>query len=245
MGTFAADAYFSPSPGYVYKKVLAIANTTDDALYQTERSATTNNGTFNYSIPVANGQYTVVLHFAELYWTAQAQRIFDVSIEGAKVLDNFDIIKDAGGALKAIKKAFVTDVTDGTISIYFSALKADGGVNRPKVSAIEVFSGSTAVASASVVDDEATSPVHIAQKLAIAVRPNPSNNNFNISLSSTNKAPVMIRVTDLLGRTVEVMKQMPAASNFTLGANYNPGVYILEAVQGTERVTMKLVKTKR
>jgi hypothetical protein len=243
MGTFSADAYFSPTPGYTYSKTAAIANTTDDALYQTERSATANNGTFNYSIPVANGQYTVVLHFAELYFSAQAQRVFDVTIEGTKVLDNFDIVKDAGGALKAIKKAFVTNVTDGTISIYFSALKADGGVNRPKISAIEVFNGATA--NPSMVDSETMMPSQIVQKLAIGVHPNPSNNSFNITLRSPNTGTVMIRVTDLLGRTVEVLKQTPGGSNVTVGANYNPGVYILEAIQGTERVTMKLIKTTR
>ena len=241
MGTFSADAYYSPVPGYTYSKSVAIANTTDDSLYKSERSATTNNGTFNYSIPVANGQYTVVLHFAEIYWNSQGQRIFDVSIEGNKVLDNFDIVKDAGGALKAIKKAFVTNVNDGAISIYFSALSADGGVNRPKISAVEVFAGT--VASASVVDNGTMTPARVAQKLAVAVRPNPAQNSFNISLNTLNTQPVMIKITDLLGRTVEVLKRLPADRNFSLGANYKPGVYVLEAVQGTDKVTMKLIKT--
>jgi len=34
--------------------------------------------------------------FAEIYWTKTGQRIFNVSINGAQVLTNFDIVAAAG-----------------------------------------------------------------------------------------------------------------------------------------------------
>ncbi|WP_250419078.1 PKD domain-containing protein [Pontibacter deserti] len=138
IGTFAADAYFSPDPGSTFSKTSAIAGTTDDIIYQSERSTTSNTATLTYNFPVGNGQYTVVLHFAEIYWTAIGQRVFDVSLEGVKVLDNYDIVKKVG-ALTATTEVLQTSVTDGMLTLVFSALPGEGGVNRPKISAIEVL----------------------------------------------------------------------------------------------------------
>ncbi len=138
-GAFAADQGFSPAPGFTYATTSPIAATPDPALYQTERSAATDQGSFAYALPLANGTYSVVLHFAEIYWTSPAKRLFDVSIEGAKVLDNYDIVQKAG-AFTATSETFTTTVSDGALSLYFSALPADGGLDRPKVSAIEVYS---------------------------------------------------------------------------------------------------------
>src|SRR6202011_6137559 len=74
-----------------------IQNTSDPALYQTERY-----GQFTYNFAVPNGNYTVLLKFAEIYWTQAGQRIFNVSINGNPVLTNFDILATAGAPLKAL-----------------------------------------------------------------------------------------------------------------------------------------------
>ncbi|GAA4341533.1 malectin domain-containing carbohydrate-binding protein [Flaviaesturariibacter amylovorans] len=134
IGTFVADKNFAPTPGRTTTVTSAIANTTDDALYQTERWGST----FSYALPVANGQYEVVLHFAELTATTAGRRVFDVSIEGVKKLDNYDIFAKVG-ALTATKETFTVNVTDGTLNLYFSSLAADGGKTYAKISAIEVL----------------------------------------------------------------------------------------------------------
>ena len=73
------------------------------AVYQTERY-----GTFTYTIPGLNpsGLYTVRLHFAEDYWDSAGQRIFDVAINGTKVLSNFDIFAATGAQDRAIVEQF-------------------------------------------------------------------------------------------------------------------------------------------
>ncbi|TCZ67480.1 malectin domain-containing carbohydrate-binding protein [Flaviaesturariibacter aridisoli] len=139
MGVFAADNRFSPAPGNTHSVTTAINGTTDDAIYQTERWG----NSFSYALPVSNGQYKVVLHFAEIYWTAANSRVFDVSIEGVKKLDNYDIFAKVG-AFTATTETFVVNVTDGTLNIAFSSLTAVGGKDNAKVSAIEVLSNSTA-----------------------------------------------------------------------------------------------------
>ncbi|WP_114752532.1 PKD domain-containing protein [Pleomorphovibrio marinus] len=114
------------------------------ALFQTERSA--NPPVFGYEIPVPNGDYQVIMHFAEIYWGATGggpggnagQRIFDVSLNGNLVLDNFDINAEVGPQTM-VTKTFEVQVTNGVINMDFSALAAVGGVNEPKISAFEIL----------------------------------------------------------------------------------------------------------
>ncbi|SNC77537.1 Por secretion system C-terminal sorting domain-containing protein [Hymenobacter gelipurpurascens] len=148
VGSFVADQNFAPTPGLTYSTPSAIAGTTDDALYQTEHYGT--NGIFAYALPIVNGTYKVVLHFAELYWTSAGQRVFDVSAENAKVLTAYDIVAKAGGALTAKTETFTVNVTDGTLNLDFSSLNT-GGKDSPKVSAIEVLASSTTANAAPVV----------------------------------------------------------------------------------------------
>lgn len=139
LGTFTEDKYFSPAPGSTYSKIGEISGTTDDELYYSERISSSGNGSFSYAIPVTNGSYNVVLLFAEIYWTATGKRIFDVSIEGIKVLDNYDIVAKAGAGT-AIAETFPVSVADGVLNILFNAALAEGGKDRPKISGIRVIS---------------------------------------------------------------------------------------------------------
>jgi hypothetical protein len=124
--TWSADTGFTG--GGTYGTTSAIANTADPALYQTERY-----GTFTYQYSVPNGNYNVTLKFAEIYFTAAGQRLFNVAINGTQVLTNFDIVA-TGGAFAAVDKTFATTVTNGTITIQFT----NGTVNQPKISAIQI-----------------------------------------------------------------------------------------------------------
>ncbi len=111
-------------------------------MYQTERSSS--GKTFQYNFPVQNGDYNVILHFAEIYWGATGggpggigNRIFDVNIEGSLKLDNYDIYAEVG-AETVVTKSFGVTVNDGILNIDFSSLENVGGVDQPKVSAIEI-----------------------------------------------------------------------------------------------------------
>ncbi|MGF1556363.1 malectin domain-containing carbohydrate-binding protein [Paucihalobacter sp.] len=99
-------------------------------------------------MPLENGEYTVNLHFAEIFWGAtgggqggEGNRIFDVSIEGNLVLDNYDILADVGPETIVIKD-FFANVTDGELNIDFSSLASVGGIDQPKLSALEVLRNS-------------------------------------------------------------------------------------------------------
>jgi hypothetical protein len=129
---WAADAGFSG--GSPWATANAIAGTADDPLYQAVRYG----GAFSYALGVPNGAYTVTLKFAEGYWTAAGQRVFNVAIEGQPVLSSFDVAKEAGPNA-ALDKSFAASVADGVLDIAFSAV-ADNAM----VSAIEVVPGGAA-----------------------------------------------------------------------------------------------------
>ncbi|EAR01118.1 putative secreted protein [Maribacter sp. HTCC2170] len=137
--TFVADEHFVGGTPYTNPSALV------PDMYKTERSSPSK--TFQYSIPITDGDYTVVLHFAEIYWGAtgggpggSGQRVFDVTVEGNLVLDNYDIFSEVGAEV-AQQKSFDVTVNDGSLNIDFSALAAVGGIDQPKVSAIEILSG--------------------------------------------------------------------------------------------------------
>ena len=120
--------------GSTFSTTHSITGTSDPTLYQTERYAPT----LTYNIPVVNDTYTVTLYFAEIYFDAPGQRVFNVSIEGQTVLQNFDIWAVAG-EFAAVQRTFVVTVTDGVLNIV-----APASVNNAKFSAIQVVPGSPA-----------------------------------------------------------------------------------------------------
>jgi hypothetical protein len=50
--------------------------------------------------------YTVRLHFAEPDHLGAGQRVFDVALQGDTLLKDFDVVREAGGAQRALVKEF-------------------------------------------------------------------------------------------------------------------------------------------
>lgn len=115
---FAADTH-KRSHGFVGGKAIktgaAIANTTDDELFQTARAGRR----FHFSAPVPNGDYTVFVEFSEPTATAAGQRTFDVRAERTLALDGYDVFAAAGGADAAVVETFDVTVTDRELDLDF------------------------------------------------------------------------------------------------------------------------------
>lgn len=132
--SWSADQPFSPgSWGYVggqsYAREDDIRNTTDDALYQTERYGM---AAYRFTVPKA-GSYRVVLHFAEIFYRKPTARRFEVRLEDESVLQNLDLFQEVGHDVAAAY-AFDVEVTDGVLDIQFIEDR-----DHAKVSAIEVL----------------------------------------------------------------------------------------------------------
>ena len=105
------------------------------AVFQTDRYDKAGLGEMGYDFPVTPGQHEVRLYFAETWSGGQAAGIrqFDVQIEGATVLNNYDIYADVGG-FAGIVKSF-TVFSDANLDIDFIHV-----VQNPAIRGIEILS---------------------------------------------------------------------------------------------------------
>jgi hypothetical protein len=116
----------------------SVSRTPDPDLYLCERY-----GNFSYAIPVPPGRYAVTLYFAETYWDPEAtsaakggvgSRVFNVSCNGAILLPDFDLLKEAK-SFQAVSHTFhnLRPNGQGKLLLSFSPV-----VNYASVKAIEV-----------------------------------------------------------------------------------------------------------
>jgi hypothetical protein len=128
--TWSNDIHFSG--GWLYSDTnIVVTNSENTRLYQYERD-----GDISYAVPVLPGNYTVKLHFADLYWTQPGQRVFKLNVENGKhVFNNFDIVALAGGTRKAFVQVFDSlDLSDGFLNLSMEAV-----VDNAKISGIEII----------------------------------------------------------------------------------------------------------
>ena len=78
-------------------------------------------------------------------------------------------------------------------------------------------------------------------KLAVQVSPNPSGYFFNLSVKSSSKGNIEIRVLDMTGRMVKQMNAMKA-NMARFGEDLFPGTYFVEVRQGEEKQVIKVIK---
>ncbi|XP_039029618.1 probable leucine-rich repeat receptor-like serine/threonine-protein kinase At3g14840 [Hibiscus syriacus] len=139
-------------------------NKNNDILYLQSRQLSVNGGDARYidarlspssltyyAFCLANANYTVQLYFAEIMFTNDqsytnlGKRIFDVYIQGQRVLKDFNIQEAAGGAGVPKVMPFAVNVTHGTLEIHLRwAGKGTTSipvrsVYGPLISAISIF----------------------------------------------------------------------------------------------------------
>ena len=134
-GLFAGDAFSTGGTTYRNETAIDLSGAVNPApaeVYKSERY-----GNFSYALPnlTPGATYKLRFHFAELYFTSPGQRVFNVAINGANVLTNFDIIATAGAPFKAIVREFTaTADAAGKITIDLT-----GTVDNAKINGLEVI----------------------------------------------------------------------------------------------------------
>lgn len=79
--------------------------------------------------------------------------------------------------------------------------------------------------------------------LNVVVTPIPSDREFTLYLKDgSSLEKVRIRIYDQVGRLVETRDNLTIGSRIPFGSNYAKGHYILEAVQGSNRKLIKLIR---
>lgn len=137
-GSFSPDQFFNTGSTYTSANSIStsgVANAAPMAVYQSERY-----GNFSYTIGglTAAANYVVRLHFAEVVYPSVGSRIFNVTINGARVLSDFDIVAAAGQMNKALVRDFNAVATgQGQIVVLYSSVR-----DLAKSSGIEILARS-------------------------------------------------------------------------------------------------------
>ncbi|WP_162415709.1 malectin domain-containing carbohydrate-binding protein [Cyclobacterium roseum] len=155
LGESNAEISFSTSSTYSNN---AAGNPT---LFLTERFGTD----FEYSIPVANGVYTVKTYHNELWYgkngpaSSAGKRVYDILLEGELVRDNFDLFVENGNQPVTLTHENVT-VTDGVMNIRLVA-----STNNATISGFSLIAeeeGTVPVAILDASKETGTAPLTVA-----------------------------------------------------------------------------------
>ena len=233
--TYQADKSFTG--GTVFSTTGSIANTTDDALYLSERY-----GNFSYSIPVSNGNYELLFKFAEIFHQSTGKRIFNVLVEGSNVISNLDIFSVAGykTAYDVLK---TVSITDGAINISFSGI-----TDRPKLSALSVKGltfGSTLL-SAAPLSLMSNQPLLKTDDVILSIEnpsvyPNPSSGLVNVL--SDKRYPSAINVYNSQGKIVFSNKNASTSHQINL-TQFGAGVYYIHLQNNGKKFVRKVIITQ-
>ncbi|MEK7198745.1 MAG: T9SS type A sorting domain-containing protein, partial [Bacteroidota bacterium] len=80
--------------------------------------------------------------------------------------------------------------------------------------------------------------------LRVTVAPNPCTGYFTLKLESKYAGPIMLMVTDALGRIVDTRSKLAANSTLQIGQTYHAGVYYAKIIQGRQRKVVQLIKVR-
>ncbi|KAK3042632.1 hypothetical protein RJ639_000884, partial [Escallonia herrerae] len=113
----------SSNPEYKVFSSSQFTNTLDSELFQTARTSA---GSLRYyGLGLDNGNYTVLLQFAEMptqnsnSWRSLGRRVFDIYIQGNLMFKDFNIRREAGGAfLRAVTEEYNVQVTENYLEIH-------------------------------------------------------------------------------------------------------------------------------
>lgn len=119
----------------------------DQILYQTERY---NEDTFGYDVPIREeGDYILVMKYAEVYFAQSQQKVFDVRLNGHVVVKDLDIFERVGHSTAhdeivpfSIRRGKLS--VQGEVSTFNGKLTVEfvkGYYDNPKVCALYVMKG--------------------------------------------------------------------------------------------------------
>ena len=103
-------------------------------------------------------------------------------------------------------------------------------------------SGNKATQTATVVVPHDMSNAPGKEALKVTVLPNPSQHLFTLQVQSNSNQPISVRVTNAVGKLMEVRTNTGVKGTVQLGSSYTPGIYFAEVLQGNSRTVVKLVK---
>ncbi|MGN6296327.1 MAG: T9SS type A sorting domain-containing protein [Ginsengibacter sp.] len=166
----------------------------------------------------------------------------DGSINGGGGTDKFRIkIQTAGGGVVYDNNFGISDNADPTTALGGGSIVIHStGNNKSRL--MDTVTSKSNISMANNLTNALSNDLDGNGKLSIKVMPNPTSYHFTLILKSLSSENVKLTVTDITGRIVEQRPSVSANSSLQLGAQYHPGVYIAEFIQGQNRITLRLIK---
>ncbi len=127
--------------GWAMSTNAGVGGTADPALYQTAHYS--DNGKLLYRFVVPNGDYVLVLKFAEIWHASAGKRQFNIAVNGKQIGSNLDICASAGGPNTAFDLHYPVVVTAGEVLVGLTA-----ELREPVINAIEILPAQTPQATA-------------------------------------------------------------------------------------------------
>jgi hypothetical protein len=224
---WAADHSFTGGVAATDPSPVSIAGTDAPELYNSQRYGADSSfdpAPFHYTLAVSPGTYLVTLDFAEGYVTGPGQRRFNVVINGAVVLSEFDIYATAGAMNTAVDESFAVTVgSEGQVEIDFTP----GSIQNPMVNAIAITPQTTVRIAAGE-----SSPYKDPHGEVWS-----ADNSFSGGISATTPTPVAIAGTDsprLYNSQRYGADSTNAPAPFSYALTVSPGAYVvtLEFAEG-------------
>jgi hypothetical protein len=203
----------------------------DQGIFQNERDIyNPAKPNISYNFPLAPGtKVEIKLYFAELYLTAAGQRIMDVEVEGAVLVNNLDIFAEAGGAKKGLVKTVAATVGgDGNLDIDFVRVSSQS----PIINAIEIFQLKDVVIQG-IFNKNAT--------ITLSAYPNPFKEEVSIELDQIK--PSDVTVFDSYGKAVIGASEIQGNKVSINLTSYPNGAYFVKiSDQQYQSQTIRLIK---
>jgi hypothetical protein len=197
-------------------------------------SSTVTGGSPNYSYSWSNGSLTSSAMVSPTSNTTYSLTVTDANGCQGTATKNISVLDIRAG--KKMDKINICHVSGNTHSIQIDPSAA------PAHLAHGDMLGSCEIVSPAITSRYQTQ-TEIVADLQVKVLSNPSSNYFVLKLTGGNTAEkINIRITDVIGRTVEVKNSLSSNQNVMLGNSYQHGVYFAEVIQGRVRKQIKLIK---
>ncbi len=208
-----------------------IQGTDWDALYRSYMSSDANLKPIAYQVPLANGTYTIRLHFSENFWTGTNQRINHVEIEDKTLATGLDIFAESAGMHRALVKDFLVMVEDSLLELEFIPLR-----DRPSICAIEIYAQSGASSARSIaLISESLDRKHTELFRDLQVYPNPVGDYLHLRVPAREGASekVHLELRDTRGQLLFQSNDLLSASEQALNQ------YLPRVVSGTYLLTIR------
>jgi len=212
-GTLANTVYIGYNPASSITMTANASGGTPGYTYNWSSGSTASTATVS---PTINTTYNVTVTDQQGCQVTASKQIKVMDIRGGKKLEKVNICHTGSMTLTVSPSEVPTHLSHGDM------LGVCGAT-------------SSAITKASIEKEE------IVSKFAIVAMPNPSSKNFTLNVVGNSNAKLILRVTDISGRVIEV-KNVVSGQTLRIGDNYHTGMYFAELIQGNERKIVKLVK---